>query len=211
MIRILLADDHSIFREGLKKILSGYPDMVIAGEVENGDQVLAALQKEPWDILLLDVSMPGKSALELVSQIRRLLPALPVMILTMHCDQALATRFIRAGAKGYLTKDCGLAQLLHALRKVAAGHRYVDAALADLILDHMSNINGEAPSHTLLSDREFTVLCRIASGQTVTQIAEALSLSISAISSYRSRLLQKLGLENNAQLTNYALKNNLVK
>ncbi|MEO5340462.1 MAG: response regulator transcription factor [Magnetococcus sp. MYC-9] len=210
MIHILLADDHSIFREGLKKILSGSPDMIIAGEVESGDQVMAALQKGPWDILLLDVSMPGKGALELVAQIRRLLPELPVMILTMHCDQALATRFIRAGARGYLTKDCGLSQLLQAIRKVAAGHRHVDTALADMILEHMSN-HSDAPPHTLLSDREFTVLCRIASGQTVTQIAEALALSVSAISSYRGRLLNKLGLENNAQLTHYALKNDLVK
>ncbi|MBF0144566.1 MAG: response regulator transcription factor [Magnetococcales bacterium] len=211
MIRILLADDHSIFREGLKRILAERQDMVIAGEVENGDEVVIRLQAEPWDLLLLDVSMPGKNTLELVTLIHQQWPALPILILTMHRDRELAIRFIRAGARGFLTKDCGLEQLLHGIGRVAMGNRYIDEEMADDLMEHIANNNGDTPPHSLLSNREFTVLCRIASGQTVTRIAADLSLSISAISSYRNRLLTKLGLENNAQLTHYALKNNLVK
>ncbi|MBF0294482.1 MAG: response regulator transcription factor [Magnetococcales bacterium] len=211
MIRILLADDHSIFREGLKRILSERDDMRITGEVDNGDLLLTTLRKGAWDLVLLDVSMPGKSSLELVVQIRRLMPELPVLILTMHCDRMLASRFIRAGARGYLTKDCGLQQLLHAIRKVARGQRHLDEEVADIILDALGNASPDTPPHAGLSNREFTVLCRIASGQTVTRIAEELSLSVSAISSYRTRLLHKLGMENNAQLTHYAFKHDLIK
>ncbi|MBF0109502.1 MAG: response regulator transcription factor [Magnetococcales bacterium] len=212
MIRILLGDDHSIFREGLKRILAERQDMLIAGEGENGDEVLQLLHSSAvWDLLLLDVSMPGKNVLELVTEIHRRWPTLPILILTMHRDRELAIRFIRAGAKGFLTKDCGLGQLLRGIVKVAAGSRYIDEEVADFLLEHLAGDSGAAPPHALLSNREFTVLCRIASGQTVSQIASELSLSISAISSYRNRVLNKLKLDNNAQLTHYALKNDLLK
>ncbi|MBF0138000.1 MAG: response regulator transcription factor [Magnetococcus sp. DMHC-1] len=209
-IRILLADDHSIFRAGLKKILADQTDLCVTGEVDDGDQVLPTIKQGEWDLLLLDISMPGKSALEIVTLCKKIRPDLPILILTMHRDQLMATRFIKAGARGYLTKDCGLDQLLLGMRKVAAGRRHMDPELADLIFEHMDG-RIESPPHALLSDREYTVLCHIASGLTVTRIAEKLSLSVSAISSYRLRLLNKLGFENNAQLTRYALENNLLK
>lgn len=210
MIRILMADDHSLFRLGLKRVLADQASMRIEGEVDHGDLVMAALQKEAWDLLLLDVSMPGKSVLELLPQIRRTFPELPVLILTMHRDPLMAMRFLRAGARGYLTKDCGLDEMILALRKVAAGRRHVDSELADLLLEQL-DAGEDTPPHALLSNREYTVLCRIASGRTVSQISAELALSLSAVSSYRNRLLRKLGLENNAQLTHYALKNDLVK
>ncbi|MEO5330931.1 MAG: response regulator transcription factor [Magnetococcus sp. YQC-5] len=209
MIRILLADDHSIFRAGLKKILADQTDIEVAGEVDNGDHVLAFLQNNSCNLLVLDVSMPGKSCLEIIQHALRNNPTLPIMILTMHQDHLMATRFIKAGAKGYLTKDCGLDQLLKAIRRVAAGRRHIDEELTDLIFDQMEGGN-ETSCHTMLSNREYTVLCRIASGLTVTQIADELSLSISSISSYRNRLLRKLNLENNAQLIRYAIENHLL-
>ncbi|MBF0144152.1 MAG: response regulator transcription factor [Magnetococcales bacterium] len=210
MIRILLADDHSIFRAGLKKILADQGDMLIAGEVDHGDRVIPALQREEWNLLVLDVSMPGKGSLEIITHARRVKPELPILLLTMHRDHLMAARFLKAGARGYLTKDCGLDQLLLAIRKVASGRRCIDEELNDLIFDQLDG-GDDAPLHTRLSHREFTVLCSIASGLTVTRIADELALSVSAISSYRNRLLAKLGLENNAQLTRYALEHHLVK
>ncbi|MBF0622556.1 MAG: response regulator transcription factor [Magnetococcales bacterium] len=209
MIDILLVDDHNIFREGLKKILNDLPDMAIAGEAKNGDEALKAINKKSWDLVLMDVSMPGKSPLEILTHARRMKLSAPFLMLTMHHDELLAMRFIKAGAKGYLTKDCDLEILIKAIRKVATGGRHITPDLADRIFDALDS-NLEQPRHTRLSHREFTVLCKIASGLTISAIAKELSISISTASTYRKRILEKMDMKNSAELTNYALKNDLV-
>lgn len=207
--RILVADDHPLLRNGLKMVLGAEPDLEYAGEAEDSEQVLEHVQREDWDALILDLSMPGCGGLDALREIRRLRPNLPVLVLSMHSEEQFAVRSIRAGASGYVCKMTGAAEVVAALRKVLTGKKYVSASLAETLataLDHESS----RPAHEALSDREFQVMCRIASGKTVSQIAAEVSLSVKTISTYRSRVLEKMNMRSNAELTRYAIQQGLV-
>ncbi|HIJ83753.1 MAG: response regulator transcription factor [Magnetococcales bacterium] len=210
MIRILVVDDHKMFRKGLVLILEDAGDMQVSGEAENGDEAMKMILRQEWDLVLLDVSLPGRSALEIIHQTGLKKPQLPILILTMHNDELLAVRFLKAGARGFLTKDSDPALLVQAIRRIVAGHRHISPELAERILDVSTGTDPEIPPHQKLSNREFTVMCQIASGKTVGAIAEALGISSRTASTYRSRILEKLNLNNNAELTHYAFKHNLL-
>jgi len=209
MIRVLIADDHPIVRQGLKQILAEAPDIVVKGEACNGTEALEKVRTARWDVVVLDITMPGISGLDLLKQVKSEQPKLPVLVLSMHPEEQYAVRVLRAGASGYLTKDSAPDQLMSAIRKVAKGGRYVSPSLAEQLAYDL-DAGSEKPLHKNLSDREFQVLCLIASGKTVTEIAEELALSVKTISTYRARLLEKMNMTRNAQLTNYGIKNGLV-
>lgn len=210
MIQVLIADDHMIVREGLKRILSQSPDLVVAGEACNGQQVLEKLCTGPYHVLLLDLSLPDRNGLDVLKQVRCQYPALPVLILTMHAEEQYALRAFRAGASGYMTKESAPEQLLQAIQKVAHGGKYVTPSLAEKLAFHLGPKQTLA-LHESLSDREFQVLCRIASGQTLTEVARELCLSVKTVSTHRTRLLKKMRMRNNAELIHYALQNHLVE
>lgn len=212
IIRILIADDHAIVREGLKQILADTKDMVVAGDAENGaDAIKLARIQADSDVLLLDISMPDKSGIEVLKQIRKESPKLAVLMLSMHREDQYAIRSLKAGAAGYLNKQSAPAELVDAIRQVAAGRKYISPALAQELANQVGDENREVPPHEMLSDREYQTLVMIASGKTVSDIAAELTLSVKTISMYRSRLLQKMKLRHNAELTHYAIKNNLVE
>ena len=208
-IKILIADDHAIVRRGLKEILEDTPDIVVAGEAANGREVLEKLRAESWDVLVLDITMPGRSGLDILKDIRQIKPSLPVLILSMHAEEQFATRMIKAGASGYLNKESAPEELVKAIRKVYGGGKYVSAAQAERMVDELTGDSNKQP-HELLSDREYEILCLIASGRTPTQIAKQLSLSVKTVSTYRARILEKMRLTTNAELTHYAIKTGLV-
>jgi DNA-binding NarL/FixJ family response regulator len=210
MIKILIADDHAIVRSGLKQILAEFPDIVVAGEATNGRETLEKLEKQHWDVLVLDMTMPGRSGLEILKDVKHLRPELPVLILTMHAEEQFATRTLKAGASGYLNKESAPEELVKAIRKVHAGGKYVSATQAERMVGELTGDTNKLP-HELLSDREYEILCLIASGKTPTQIAKALSLSVKTVSTYRARILEKMNLTTNAQLTHYAIKGGLVE
>ena len=209
MIRILLADDHAIIRDGLRQIFAETGDLQVAGEAASGHEVLARVREADWDILLLDLSMPGKSGLELIKQIKTEKPRLPILVLSMHEPEQYAQRALRAGAAGYLNKDSAAAELVEAVRRVAAGGRYISAALAQLLAEQIGMDAAREP-HERLSGREFQVFRLLAAGSTVGEIAERLHLSVNTVSTYRSRVLEKLGAANNAELMRYAAERRLV-
>lgn len=208
MIRIWLADDHTIVREGLKQLLQATPDLQVAGEACNGDEVLEAIRQGGFELLLLDMSMPGKSGIELIKQVRREAPALRILVLTMHEEHQYAIRAIRAGAAGYLTKESASAQLVSAIRRVAGGGAYISAEVAQMLaLQAMPQT--EAPLHTTLSDREYQVFQSLVAGQLVTDIAEQLHLSVKTVSTHKARLLQKMNMQSQAELVRYAVEHKL--
>ncbi len=209
MIRVLIADDHAVVREGLRQILSGVPDMVVAGEAENGNEVLRDVRKNQYDALVLDITMPGRTGLDILKELKQEHPLLPVLILSMYPEEQYAVRVLRAGASGYLTKESAPEELVGAIRKVAQGKKYISPTLAETLIENL-DIDAEKPMHQALSDREYQVLCMIASGKKVGEIAEALSLSVKTISTYRTRILEKMRLKNNAELTLYAVEQRLV-
>jgi DNA-binding NarL/FixJ family response regulator len=209
MLRVLIADDHAITREGLKRILTDYPEAVHVGNAANAAQTLSMVRKNDWDLVLLDISLPDKSGLEVLKSIKKDRPALPVLVLSMYPVDQYALRVLKAGGSGYLTKESAPEQLLAAVRKVSEGGRFITPELAE----HMAReLAGGTPTlpHESLSDREFEVLRLIASGRTPTEIAGHLSLSVKTISTYRTRLLHKMGMRHNAELTHYAISNRLV-
>lgn len=208
MIRVFIADDHAMFREGIKLICSSTDDIVLAGEEDNGDSAQRRLLKEQWDVVLLDISMPGKNSLEVLKRIHKEKPNLPVMILTMHDNDVLALRFLKAGAAGYLTKDSKPSVLIEAIREVVAGKRYFSREVSTLLLNAL-DANPDKPRHSILSDREFTVLCQIGSGKTVSAIAEALSLSPQTVSTYRTRAMKKMNFSNSFEVMRYILEHDL--
>jgi DNA-binding NarL/FixJ family response regulator len=208
-IRVLIADDHAIVREGLKQILSEVPDMVVAGEAADGQEALDRIRKDPWDIVLLDMSMPGKSGIELLKQIKSEYPKLPVLILSMHKEDQYAVRTLRAGASGYLTKESAPQLLVSAIRKVASGGRYISPSLAEKLLLDWSP-NEDKPLHTLLSDREFQIFQMIVSGKSTSEIADELALSVKTVSTHKVRILQKMKMKNNTELVVYAMKYHLI-
>ena len=208
-LRVLIADDHAIVRQGLRQILSDTPDLEVAGEADNGVAAIQLARQQPWDVMLMDVSMPDRNGIEALKIIRKEFPRLPVLILSMYPEDQYAIRALKAGAAGYLTKQSAPEQLVHAIRQVASGKKYVSAALALELADAISEDSERAP-HEKLSDREYQTLCLIASGKTLTQIGEELNLSVKTVSVYRARLLEKMKLHNNAELTHYGLKHGLV-
>jgi two-component system, NarL family, invasion response regulator UvrY len=209
LIRVLVADDHPLLRNGLKLTFSEEPDLAVTAEAEDSEQVLQRLGEESCDVVILDITMPGRDGLDVLRDIRRLRPNLPVLILSLHSEQRFAMRAIQAGASGYLNKECAPAELVQAVRKVVTGKRYVSPRLAEAMADALA-AGEERPPHELLSDREFQILCRIASGRTVSQVAAELSLSVKTVSTYRARMLEKMGMRNNAQITRYAVQKGLV-
>lgn len=209
-INVLIADDHAIVREGLKQILADTGDIAVAGEAENGLEAIKLVRQGKGDVLLLDISLPDRNGIEVLKQVRKEIPDVVVLILTMHREDQYAIRSLKAGAAGYLNKQSAPAELVNAIRQVAGGRKYVSAALAQELANQI-NEEREVPPHETLSDREFQTLTMIASGKTVSDIAQELALSVKTISMYRSRLLQKMKLRHNAELTHYAIKNRLVE
>ncbi len=209
MIRVLIADDHPLLRNGLKHVLLQEPDFSPPGEAENAEQALERINEKPWDVIVLDITMPGRNGLETLSEIRRRHPALPVLMLSMHSEEHFAIRAIRAGASGYLTKNSAPGELIRAIRKVLTGRKYVSAALAEALANAVE-AGDDRPLHESLSDREYHVVCRIASGKSVSEIADETSLSVKTISTYRARALEKMAMRTNAELTRYAIRNGLI-
>lgn len=209
LIKVLVADDHPLLRSGLKYVLDQEPDFGSPGEAENSEQVLTRLEEQSWDAVVLDIGMPGRNGLETLSEIRKRRPRLPVLILSMHSEEQFAIRAIKAGASGYLTKNNAATELVPAIRRILAGKKYVSPALAE-VLAHMIESGEERPPHEILSDREYHVVCGIASGKRVSQIAAETSLSVKTISTYRARALEKMKMRTNAELTRYAIRNGLV-
>jgi DNA-binding NarL/FixJ family response regulator len=209
MIRIIIADDHAIVRKGLKQILAETSDMVVAGEAANGQEVLEQASKDDWDLVLLDIAMPGRGGIDILKQLRRERPKLPILILSMYPEEQYALRALKAGASGYLTKQSAPEELISAIRKVSQGRRYVSSSLAEKLAAYLHK-DTERAVHELLTDREYQVMVMIASGKTVKQIADELSLSVKTISTHRAHALQKLGMRNNAEITYYAIKHALV-
>lgn len=209
MMRVLIADDHAIFRLGLKDLLTEEFGKITFGEARNADETLMQIREQNWEIVILDISMPGKSGLDIIDEIRRVRPKLPILLLSMHPEEQFARRALKSGAAGYLTKESVPDELKKAVRKALAGGRYVSSALAEkLAWDLDSRI--EVPIHDLLSDREFQVLRMVASGKTVKDIADELALSVKTVSTYRTRILEKTRMKNNAELIRYAVQSNLV-
>jgi DNA-binding NarL/FixJ family response regulator len=210
MIKVLIADDHAVVRRGLKQILDETDGEIrVEGQAVNGREVLEKAQAQDWDVLVLDITMPGRSGLDILKDLRQLRPALPVLILSMHAEEQFATRMLKAGAAGYLNKESAPEELVKAIRKVYGGGKYVSPAHAERMVAEL-NADPDKEPHELLSDREYEILCLIASGRTPTQIAKELSLSVKTVSTYRARILEKMNLATNAQLTHYAIKNSLV-
>lgn len=209
MIRVLLADDHAIVRAGLKEILAGTGDIAVAAEAANGHEVLERVRAADFDVAVLDMSMPGRSGIELIKQVRSEKPKLRILVLTMHSEAQYAVRVLRAGASGYLTKDSATEQLVAAIRRIAAGGAYVSAETAEQLVRDAGK-RTDAASHTLLSDREFQVFRMIANGKSVGEIARQLSLSVKTVSTHKTRILEKMSLSNAAELVRYALEHKLL-
>jgi two-component system invasion response regulator UvrY len=209
MTRVLIADDHSILRRGLIEILMRELKGAVCGEAENAEQVLAQVQSHNWDLVILDVSMPGRSGIDILADLKRLRPKLPVLVLSMYSEEQYGKRVLKAGASGYLNKDSAPEELIRAIGKVLVGRRYVGAALAEKLALELHQDEGQ-PLHEALSNRELEVLRMIGSGKTVSQIAEQLHLSVTTISTYRARILVKMNMTSSAELMHYALRNRLV-
>ncbi|WP_412062642.1 response regulator [Rubrivirga sp. IMCC45206] len=209
MTRIVIADDHALVRRGLVELLTELDDVRVVAEADSGDALLTAVRDHRVDVIVMDMSMPGPSGLDLVKSLKAEHPRVPILVLSAHPEDQYAVRVVRAGAMGYLTKESAEADLVEAVRRVASGKRYLTQALAASLLDAL-DLDPDQDPHTALSDREYQVLRLIASGMTVGAIGEHLSLSVKTVSTYRSRLLQKMGMSNNAEITRYALENGLI-
>ena len=204
----MLADDHAIVRAGLRELLTGIGDIEVVAEARNGHEVLAAVRKGGFDVLVLDMSMPGRSGIELIKLVKSEQPKLRVLILSMHSEQQYAVRAVKAGASGYLTKESAADELVAAIRRVAGGGAYITPETAErLVLS--SRAGAEGPLHARLSDREFEVFRMIVAGRSVTDIANELKLSVKTISTHKSRILEKMGFESQAELVRYAVENGL--
>jgi two-component system invasion response regulator UvrY len=209
VIRVLIADDHAIVRGGLKEILVHHLEDVVCGEAENAQQVLALVQRHSWDLLILDITMPGRSGYDIIGDLKKMQPKLPILVLSMHPEAEYAKRVLKAGARGYLKKESAPEELIQAVRKLLAGGRYVSSTLAEQFAQDMHQ-SEDRPVHETLSAREFEILVMIGSGKTVSQIAEELHLSVTTVSTYRARVLEKMNMATTAELMRYALRNHLV-
>ena len=209
-MRILLTEDHAVVREGLKLILADHFPRAVFGEARNAQEALARVWKEKWDVVVLDITLPGRSGLEVLKEIKHSRPTLPVLVLSMHPEDQFAVRILKGGAAGYLTKESAAEELVGAIKKVVAGGRYISPSLAERMASYLTVDVQKAP-HERLSDREFLILRMIASGKSVGRIAKELSLSVSTVSTYRARILRKMDMENNAEVTHYSVQQGLVR
>ncbi|HXQ20645.1 MAG TPA: response regulator transcription factor [Candidatus Acidoferrales bacterium] len=208
-IKVLIVDDHPIVRAGLREALAAVSDIVLGGEAATAHEALRLVRAHAWDVVVLDIGLPDKSGLEVLQEIKSQRPQLPVLVLSMRPEDQLAMRVLKAGAAGYMTKESASSDLVAAIRKVYAGGKYVSPTLAEKLASALERPDDRLP-HELLSDREYQVLCLIASGKTVKEVAERLHLSDNTISTYRARILDKMGMRTNAELTSYAVRNRLV-
>lgn len=208
-IRVIIVDDHAILRSGIRQILLASGSITVVAEAENAAQAIKVVRDHAADVLLLDVSLPDKTGIEVLKQIKREVPGLQVLMLSMYMEDQYAVRSIRAGASGYLCKHIASHELLTAIQTLAKGKKYITPAVAEILAEQVNDEHTQAP-HTVLSDREFQVMVMIASGHSVSEIAEKLALSVKTVSMYRSRLLEKMHLKHNADITHYAMKNQLV-
>lgn len=208
--RILLADDHTMFREGVKQLLTNTTEFEVVDEANDAAQVIQKVQDTKCDVVILDISMPGRDGIDVLKQIRQIKPQLHVLVLSMYPEDQYAFRAIKAGASGYLTKNRASSELIEAIRKVAAGRKYISPDVAEQLAVDLGR-DVDKPLHQRLSDREYQVMRMIASGKTVGQIAVELAISISSVSTLRTRILKKLGMKTSAEITHYALKHDLVK
>ena len=206
MIRILIADDHPVVRQGLARILAKDPELSVVGEVGNGAEVVGKVRRGGCDVILLDVSLPGMNGLEVLKQLRIDMPKLPVLMLSVHPEEQYAIRALKAGASGYLTKASAPEELITAIKTIAKGKQYITPSLGEKLAAEVRDLRDKKPPHEALSDREYDVLCRLGRGQTVGEIAADLSLSAKTVSTYRVRILAKMGMTNNAQLMRYVLE-----
>ena len=209
MIKILVADDHAIVRQGLKQIVAQEADLLVGGEAQNAEQVLRLVRKQEWDVIVMDISMPGNNGLELLKQLKHERPRLPVLILSMHPEDQFGVRALKAGADGYLTKESAPEELVGAIRKVSHGGKYVSPALSDQVLMDIAP-HRDKPVQERLSDREYQIMQLLASGKTVSQIAKELCLSVKTISTYRARILVKMNVKTTVEHTHYAIQHRLV-
>ena len=210
MIRVFIVDDHLVVRQGLKKIMEDAPDIECVGEAANGDEALSRTRNLAWDVMLLDISMPEKSGGEVLKQVMAANQHAKVLILSMYEEDERAVRLMKAGASGYLTKDIAQEQLLDAIRLVANGRKYISPALGELLLQESGSDTGK-PLHSMLSDREYQIFTAIGSGKTVSEIADALSLSVKTVSTHRAHILEKMNLKNNAEITYYVMHHGLLR
>jgi DNA-binding NarL/FixJ family response regulator len=210
MIRVLIVDDHTIVRQGLKQILAETSDIVVTAEAQNGPEAIEKVRQNGYDVVLLDVALPGADGLSIMRVLRQEKPLLAVLVLSAYPEEQFAARFLKAGAAGYLTKESASDELILAIRKVARGGKYVTQSLAERLAGDLAS-NADKPPHETLSDREYLVMRMIASGKTAGEIAEELSLSVKTVSTYRARILKKLRLSNNADIMRYALTRGVVK
>jgi two-component system, NarL family, invasion response regulator UvrY len=211
MIRILIADDHPFVRRGVKQVLTDEFPGVVIEEASTAPELLELAGKSRWDLVVLDLTMPGRGGLDALHELKAGCPDTPVLVLSMHPEDQFAVRVLRAGAAGYLTKESIPEELVHAIKKLLAGGRYIRPSVADLLATQLQQGDGLQPPHTRLSDREFQVLGLIAHGKTITHIAEELSLSVKSVSTYRARIVEKLHLKSTADLTRYALEHRLIE
>ena len=209
MIKVLIADDHAVVREGIKRIIATTGDIAVAAEASDGNDLLTMVNADDCDVVLMDLAMPGMSSLELIQEVRRQHSKVAVLVLTMYPEDQYAVRTLMAGASGYVHKGDSPAELITAIRKVATGNRYITPKVAELLASHV-DLASEGRYHENLSQREYQVLCLIAMGKSVSEIAEQLLLSVKTISTFRRRILDKLGLHNTAQIIRYAIENRLV-
>ncbi|MCA2997309.1 MAG: response regulator transcription factor [Rhodocyclaceae bacterium] len=208
MITLLIADDHTIMRDGLKRILEGHGDLQVVGEATDGNQVVTWVRKGGFDVLLLDLSMPGKSGVELIRQVRRIAPRLPILVLTMHEEEQFAVRTIKAGASGYITKETAATMLVDAIRRVASGRLFISPAVAEQLALSVGSSDAETP-HKQLSDREYQIFRKLAAGQSVSGIAHELHLSVKTVSTHKTRIAQKLDTKSLADMVKYAIAHGL--
>ena len=210
MINVLIADDHALIREGLKKILNDEPDMTVIGEANNVAELLAALKRLAVNLILLDITMPGESGLDALRDLRQKYPHLPVLILSFHPEHRFAVRALKAGAAGYLTKESAADEVVQAIRKVVGGGKYVSAALAEQLAVELDDASGKLP-HETLSDREFQVMRLIAAGKKNSEIAEELAVSVNTVNTYRMRIFEKMKMRSNVELSRYAVDHGLIE
>lgn len=211
MIRILIVDDHAVVRKGIKQILEAETDLKVEREADSGRKAIEMIQKGEWDLLVLDVSLPDLSGLEVLKEAKRISSKLPALVLSMHPEEELAIRSLRAGAQGYLAKETAPEELIKAVRKILGGGQYISPATAERLADEVRRKDQGRPAHERLSDREFDVFRFIAQGRGVSEIAKQLCLSVKTVSTYRTRILEKMGLKTNADLIRYALTHRLVE
>ena len=209
MIKLLVADDHAIVRKGIEQIIAEMPDIVVAGEARNGQEVMEKVRKDDYDLILLDISMPGRDGLEVLKELKNQRPKLAVLMLSMYPEEQYAIRALRSGAAGYLTKESAPDELIAAIRKVSSGGKYISSSLAERLAHKLGNYS-DKPLHEQLSDREYQIMIMLAGGKTLTEIASELSRSVKTISTYRTRLLTKMRMKSNAGITRYVIENKLI-